>query len=128
MISWDAPETTPLHYNIYFEGTKDVIEVDPEYTSYFIEMEAGDYIFKLTAVYDDCESNYALTPDGEMYVIVEVTSVPENEYEEIVNVIEIYNISGQRVNSTEVNELNQGIYIIKGVTTSGKTIVRKVIR
>ncbi|MBR4837844.1 MAG: T9SS type A sorting domain-containing protein [Bacteroidales bacterium] len=128
MISWDAPETTPLHYNIYFEGTKDVIEVDPEYTSYFIEMEASDYIFKLTAVYDDCESNYALTPDGEMYVIVEVTSVPENEYEEIVNVIEIYNISGQRVNSTEVNELNQGIYIIKGVTTSGKTIVRKVIR
>ena len=128
MISWDAPETTPLHYNIYFEGTKDVIEVDPENTSYFIEMEAGDYIFKLTAVYDDCESNYALTPDGEIYVIVEVTSVPENEYEEIVNVIEIYNINGQLTNTLNINDLNQGIYIIKGVTQSGKTAIRKIVK
>ena len=128
LISWDAPETTPLHYNIYVEGLKDVIEVDPQYTSYFQEMELGDYIFKLTAVYENCESNYALTPNGDMYVIVEVTSVPENEYEEIVEVTEIYNLNGQKVNTANIQELNQGVYFIKGVTESGKMMVRKIVR
>lgn len=128
MLSWDAPETTPLHYNLYCEETKEVIEIDAEYTSYFMEMNPGDYIFRLTAVYDDCESDYAMTPSGDDYVLIEVTSVPEVGYEEIVNIVAIYNINGQLVNAKNVNELNQGMYIIKGVTTSGKTVTRKIVR
>ncbi|MBQ2187546.1 MAG: T9SS type A sorting domain-containing protein [Bacteroidales bacterium] len=128
MLSWDAPETTPLHYNLYCEETKEVIEIDAEYTSYFMEMNPGDYIFQLTAVYDNCESDYAMTPNGDDYVLIEVTSVPEVGYEEIVNIVAIYNINGQLVNAKNVNELNQGMYIIKGVTTSGKTVTRKIVR
>lgn len=128
MLSWDAPETTPLHYNLYCEETKEVIEIDAEYTSYFMEMNPGDYIFQLTAVYDNCESDYAMTPNGDDYVLIEVTSVPEVGYEEIVNIVAIYNINGQLVKAKNVNELNQGMYIIKGVTTSGKTVTRKIVR
>lgn len=128
MLSWDAPETTPLHYNLYCEETKEVIEIDAEYTSYFMEMNPGDYIFQLTAVYDNCESDYAMTPNGDDYVLIEVTSVPEVGYEEIVNIVAIYNINGQLVNAKNVNELNQGMYIIKGVTPSGKTVTRKIVR
>lgn len=127
-LSWDAPETTPLHYNLYCDETKEVIEIEAEYTSCFVEMAQGDYILKLTAVYDGCESDYALTPNGENYILIEVTSVPENGYEEIVNIIAIYNINGQLVNANNVNELNQGMYIVKGITTSGKTVTRKIVR
>lgn len=129
VLSWTAPETTPLHYNLYVESLKEVIEIDPENTSYNYELEPGDYIFKLTAVYEDCESNYALTPGGDNYVLLELTSsIPENEYEEIVNIIDVYNTNGQRINTLNINELSQGIYIIKGVTESGKTVIRKMIK
>ena len=128
MLSWNAPEITPIHYNLYCEETKEVIEVDPEYTSYFLEKEPGDYIFRLTAVYDDCESNYALTADGDDYILIEVTSVPENETEAIVNITAIYNINGQILNTNNINELSNGIFIIKGVTDNGKTVIRKIVR
>ena len=127
VISWDAPETLPLHYNLYCESTKEIIEIDAEYTSYFQEKGIGDYIFRLTAVYEDCESDFALTSNGNDYLLIEVTSVPENEYEEIVNVVAIYNINGQIINAKNTNDLSQGMYIVKGISASGKTIIRKVL-
>lgn len=129
VLSWTAPETTPLHYNLYCEEFKEVIEIDPEFTSYYQELEPGDYVFKLTAWYEDCESDFALTPGGDNYILLELTlSVPENEYEEIVNIIDIYNVNGQRTNVNNINELSNGVYIVKGMTASGKTVVRKICR
>lgn len=131
VISWAAPATTPLHYNLYCESLKEVIEIDPEYTSYYYELEPGDYTFKLTAWYEDCESDFALTENGENYLLIEITdhqSVSENDFETIVNIVEIYNINGQRINTLNINDLNQGIYIIKGVTESGKTVVKKIVK
>lgn len=131
VLSWTAPEALALHYNLYCEATKEIIEIDPENTSYYLELEPGDYIFKLTAWYSECESDYALTPGGDNYVLVEIPihqSINENEYENIVDIIEIFNINGQHVNTLNINELNQGIYIIKGVTETGKTVIRKMIR
>ena len=131
VLAWTAPETQPLHYNLYVEGVKEIIEIDGEYTSYYQELAPGDYIFKLTAVYEDCESDFALTANGDNYLLIEIPnheSVSEIEYEEIVNVTEIYNINGQRVDNTDIRELSQGVYIIKGVTVSGKAVVRKIVR
>ncbi|MBO4567723.1 MAG: T9SS type A sorting domain-containing protein [Bacteroidales bacterium] len=131
VLSWTAPDPLPLHYNLYVEGLKEIIEIDAENTSYYLEEEPGDYIFKLTAWYEDCESDFALTPGGDNYVLVEIPihqSINENEYENIVDIIEIFNINGQHVNTLNINELNQGIYIIKGVTETGKTVIRKMIR
>lgn len=55
-------------------------------------------------------------------------SVPENEYEEIVDIVEIYNINGQALNTNDINKLDKGVYILKGLTNSGKTVVRKVFK
>ena len=132
ILTWDAPETTPLHYMLYREdlntSTTENITIYPEFTDYFDNVEIGDYIYRLTAVYEDCESDYAMTANGDDYVLIEVTSVPENQYEAIVSVIEIYNVNGQRVNSNNINDLHQGIYIVKGVTESGKTVIRKIVK
>ena len=124
-LYWTAPETTPLHYNLYREGFKDVIEIDPEYTSYIEELGAGDYIYKLTAVYDDCESDYALTETGDNYVFITVTGVPENTDEEIVTVTKIYTLSGQMIRNADLEELSKGVYIVQGLTRDGRLVTQK---
>ena len=130
-LSWTAPETLPLHYNLYCDGiSKEVIEIGPESTSYFAEaVPYLENIFRLTAVYGHCESEYALTPDGDDYIlIIDEDAVPEMENEEIVTITGIYNIKGQLVNTKDVNELPTGIYAITGTTNSGKSIVKKVLK
>ena len=127
LLSWEAPDPLPLHYNLYREGMEEVIEIDAEYTSYLEEREPGNYIYRLTAVYDNCESDYALTPTGEDYVTVEVTSVPEVTDEIIVNVTKVYNMRGQAVNCSDLKSLNAGIYILQGVTSTGKLVTRKIM-
>ena len=68
-----------------------------------------------------------INTDGEMGEM-EPTAVPENEYEEIETVTAIYNINGQIINCVDFNKLTQGIYIIEGVSASGKRTVQKVIK
>ena len=134
MLTWEAPAYSVSRYNLYRQlldnGPIEVIEVDANVTSYYDEPAPGTYKYQLTAVYPDMESEFANTVNGDDNLIIEIPdyeSVPEMEFEEIVDIVEIYNINGQRVNAKDVQELNQGIYIIKGVTNSGKTIVKKII-
>ena len=127
MVSWDAPETTPLHYNLYLEGNKEVIEIGPEYTSYFQELEIGDYVIKLTAVYENGESSYALTASGDDYLFITVTGVPENTDEEIVDVLKVYTLNGQLIRNANLETLSRGIYLIQGLSRKGKLVVQKKI-
>ena len=130
-LSWTAPETLPLHYNLYCDGiSKEVIEIEPGCTTYFAEsVPYLENIFRLTAFYEHCESEYALTPDGDDYIlIIDEDAVPEMENEEIVTITGIYNIKGQLVNTKDINELTPGTYAIIGVTSLGKTIVKKVLK
>ena len=128
MLSWDAPETLPLHYNLYCDELKDIIVIDAEYSSYFQEMEVGDYTFRLTAVYEDCESDYALTATGDNYVLIEVTSVPENADEEIVTVTKIYTLNGQMIRNANLEELSRGIYIVQSLTRNGQLVTMRIVR
>ena len=132
MLSWTAPETLPLHYNLYLDGSneKDIIEVDAESTSYHIDDLPYEYnIFRLTAVYEDCESDFALTHNGDDYLLILYElSVPEAEDEEILTITGIYNLKGQLVNTKDINELTPGVYAVIGFTSSGKTIVKKVLK
>ena len=70
----------PVSFNIYRNGT--VIGNVP-YTgawayNYFDNVAAGNYEYQVTAVYEGCESDFALTPDlSQNYVEVSVTSVAE---------------------------------------------------
>ena len=126
LISWSAPEQLPLYYNLYKEQTKEVIEIDANATSYFDESEPGDMVYRLTAVHEDCESDYALTPNGNDYLLIFVTSVPEYNDEEIIQLMNIYTITGQLVKDTTINQLPSGVYIIQGITKNGKMIQKKI--
>lgn len=130
-ISWIAPDTQPLHYNLYrySEIYKDetIIEVAADATSYFDETGIGAYKYQLTAVYEDCESDFALTPEGENHVYIEVTGIEENTDSRIVNVLNVYNMTGQRIMVNDINELNTGVYILQGLTEDGRLVNQKVM-
>ena len=130
-LSWVAPETQPLHYNLYRyqEINKDdvIIEVPGDATSYYDESGLGIYKYQLTAVYENCESDFALTPDGENYVYMEVTGIKENGNEQIVTITRIYNMNGQCLKHCNVNELSNGVYLIQGRTEDGQTVNKKIV-
>ena len=127
LLSWEAPEITPIHYNLYREGSKEVIEIDPEFTSFIEELGTGDYVYKLTAVYDDCESDFALTETGDDYVLITVTSVPENATEEITTIVKVYTLNGQMIRQINLEELSRGVYIVQGLTSNGNLVTKKMI-
>ena len=131
MLTWTAPETQPLHYNLYryHDINKDllIIEVEGDATSYFDECSVGQYKYQLTAVYDDCESEYALTPDGIDYIDIEVTGIEEHADSRIVTVLNVYNMNGQRITVSTMDELTTGVYIIQGLTEDGKLVTNKVV-
>ena len=131
LLTWDAPETLPLHYNLYrtepLNGARVLIEVSPDATSYFDEAEIGSHYYQLTAVYEDCESDFALTPDGEDHVYIYVTGIQENTSEEIVTLMRVYNMSGQVLKCSDTNTLTNGVYILQGLTKEGKLVSRKVV-
>ena len=131
MLTWDAPEVLPLHYNLYrFDlNVKEniVIEVSADATSYYDEAEMGYYKYQLTAVYEECESEFALTPNGEDHVDIVVTGVTENGEGDIVTVVNLYNMRGQQFGTKDLNELNSGIYILQGLTQDGRLVSRKVV-
>ena len=131
MLTWEAPETMPLHYNLYRSemDVKDVvvIEVPGDATSYYDEAALGLYKYQLTAVYEDCESDFALTPDGENYVMIDVTGIGENTSDEIITLVNIYNMQGQMMKTINPDELSTGVYILQGLTEDGRMVSRKVV-
>ena len=130
-LNWTAPETQPLHYNLYrYENIyKDqvVIEVEADATSYFDECGIGQYTYQLSAVYEHCESDFALTPEGEDYITIEVTGIEESENNEIVTVTRIYTLNGQCLKHSDLSALSNGVYLLQGLTEDGKLVSRKVV-
>ena len=131
-LSWIAPQELPQHYNLYFTDPSScttILEIDPAETEFIDHMSViGEVVYQLTAVYEDCESEFALTPDGEDHITIEITGISENTEQEIVSILSIYNIKGQLVNTKDISELTPGVYAIIGTTESGKTIVKKVLK
>ena len=131
MLTWEAPEVLPLHYNLYrydLEVKENVvIEVPADATSYYDEAVMGVYKYQLTAVYEECESEFALTPDGEDNVVVEVTGITENAEGDIVTIVNLYNMRGQQLGTKDLNGLGTGVYILQGLTMDGKLVSKKVV-
>lgn len=130
-LTWIAPEILPLHYNLYRYDLSNkenvIIEVDGAATSYYDESGIGQYKYQLTAVYENCESEFALTPDGEDCIYMEVTGISENAIGEMASILRIYNANGQCLNAKEINELSNGVYILQGLTQDGRLVSRKVV-
>lgn len=131
LLTWDAPETQPLWYQLYItlpDETIIVAEIDPTETEYFHELPtAATITYRLIAVYEYCESEYALTPDGENHVTVEITGIEENTDSKIVTVLNVFNMKGQHISVNGINELNTGVYIIQGLTEDGRLVSQKVM-
>lgn len=118
-LMWTATPEPALHYNLYREqiakGTMEVIEVDGEATEYSDEsVGIGDYTYRLTAVYETCESDYATTISGEDYLFITVTSINENILTEPIGDGNIYTLDGRCLGTT-LPEGFKGIYIRDGV-------------
>lgn len=130
-LSWDVLETQPLHYNLYRHNNivKDdiIIEVPGNATNYYDSCGPGSFTYQLTAVYENCESDFALTPDGQDHVFIEVTGIEENTNEVIVKVLNVFNMKGQRITVNDINELNTGVYILQGLTEDGRMVSQKVV-
>ena len=130
-LTWTAPETQPLHYNLYrydmVNRENIVIEVAGDATEYFDESGLGSYKYQLTAVYEDCESDFALTPAGEDFVIVDVTGIEETSDEAIATVLRIFTMNGQCLKHCNLDELGNGIYLIQGMTEEGQMVTRKMV-
>ncbi len=130
-ITWTAPESQPLHYNLYRHGIINkedtVIEVPGDATSYFDESGLGEYKYQLTAVYEDCESEFALTPDGENYIDIVVTGIGEASENEMVTTTRIFTMNGQCLKHNNTEKLSNGVYIIQGLTEDGKLVSHKVV-
>ena len=131
LLSWLMPETTPLHYNLYVvqpNGCTTTIEVEPTENTYYDETTLiGTVIYQLTAVYEDCESDYALTPDGENFVSIEVTGIDESIADEIVTVVRIFTMNGQSLKTYDIHTLSNGIYILQGLTQDGRMVYKKMV-
>lgn len=116
-LKWAAPEELPLFYNLYRKnlntGDEDRIVVDANANDYFDEVGIGDYQYWLTAFHEDCESDPALTPYGDAYLLITVTSVDENTEEEIVGDGKIYTIDGRCLGTT-LPESFRGMYFQNG--------------
>ncbi len=131
LLSWESPEILPLHYNLYRSDiiTKEsiVIEIDGTETSYYDACGIGSYNYQLTAVYENCESDFALTPTGENQIIIDVTGIDENMSEEMVSIVRIYSMNGQCLKHNNTHELSSGLYILQGLTEDGRWVNRKVV-
>ena len=130
-LTWTAPETRPLHYNLYITdpvACTTTVEIDPSETEYSDETTViGTIKYQLTAIYENCESDFALTLDGLDYLQIEITGVEENADNNIVNVLNVYNMSGQRVSIGSIDELGTGVYILQGLTEDGRLVSHKVM-
>lgn len=129
-LLWTAAEELPLFYHLYRRdlATQEEhrFEVDANATEYFDEVGIGDYMYWITAIHEECVSEPAITVGGETYVLVEVTSVDEDVDEEIVTVTKIYTMNGQLLRNARLEDLSHGIYILQGLTSSGKLVNRKI--
>ena len=83
------------------------------------------FTYQLTAVYEQCESDFALTPTGDSFLTIEVTGLEEQPSNSLIKVLSIYNMKGQRVEANDISELPIGIYIIQGLTEDGRLVCEK---
>ena len=143
---------TANSFNIYRNGNL-IDNVNANETGiyeYYDQVAIGNYQYQVTAVYEDCESEFALTPDGTMnYVEVNVTDVNEfasstklypNPTNGMVRIeasgitrLTVVNALGQVLydapasgDMTELNlgQYNAGVYMVRIASANGVSVKR----
>ena len=109
-------------------SVEDTLEIEGTATSYFDETGIGQFKYQLRGASAPCGLTLpATTPEGEDYIYIEVTGIEEHTTGQIVTLLRVFNAKGQRLNTNNVNELSNGIYILQGLTEDGKLVSRKVM-
>ena len=159
-IVWTAPEDrTPDSYTVIVidhlqnDLTNEITGItETHYDDMTATVDATDRSYKVKAVYEECESEFALTPEGDDFVRITDLDVTENtllatlypnptngqltiEMESMTSV-EVFNLVGQcllRENVTEGNaiidmsSLQNGVYMVKVSAISG-SVMQKVVK
>ena len=152
-LTWDrGGDSNPAKYFIYRSSDGNeyakIDEVAGSINTYF-DPVVGDYYYKVTAKYSNCESDFATSVSGANYVHVTITGVAEKDnlvkvypnpandklYLKGVGIssIALYNIVGQVVYSSqnsdaeqtiELGEMPSGVYMLKISTSEGDVVKR----
>lgn len=156
-IAWDAPEErTPDSYTVVIVNnitneTTEVTGVADLYYEDALTVEEMDKSYKVKAVYEECESEFALTESGDDFVNVNNLSVSEGIINAVVypnptsgqltieaeamTAVSVYDLVGQCVMRQSVDNdqavidmdnLQNGIYMIKVETRNGAVMQRVV--
>ena len=147
-----------IGYNIY-RSTDNVdyvliATVDGDVTEYFDAPGAGTYYYQVTALYDGCESDPAISGENpdQNYVVVGVTGIGENSTDvnlfpnptkgnvtiQAMNMhrITVVSVLGQVVFDTELDQdeyilnmakFNTGMYMVRVYTDEGVTVKRVTV-
>ena len=156
-VEWQAPEDrvpdsyTLFIYNMIANDTTIVTDLTETVYESVCAIDGTDKVFQVKAVYPECESDFALTSNGEDFVRLTGLSVNENTIEaklypnpatsqltveaEEMTEVSVYDIVGQCVmkqsvdNSSaviEMENLRNGIYMVKVETRNGAVMQRVV--
>jgi len=157
-IAWNVPEErepdsyTVVIVNNLTQETTEVTGVTETFYEEAITIEEMDKSYKVKAVYEECESEFAQTESGEDFININNLSVPESlmnvvlypnpttglltvEQEGLTSV-EVYNLVGQRLLREDVTEstatfdmssLQNGVYLVK-VNTNLGSVMQKVVK
>ena len=149
-LSWEAPEGgNAVAYNVYMNG--EVIAENLTATEYNYSCDYGFYVFAVEAVYENEMTSVKIAKG---YDYIDHTSVGENNEKafniypnptngnitvcgEEINMVEVYNLCGQKVMAIEANSSNvnvnmnalaTGVYMVKIVDNNGNATVNKVVK
>ena len=157
-VEWQAPEDrvpdsyTLIVYDMIGNDTTILTNLTETVYESVYAIDGTDKIFQVKAVYPECESEFALTADGDDFVRLTSFSVGENAIEaklypnptlgqltieaENMTSIGVYNLIGQCLVETtakdgtvilDMNGLQNGVYMVKVNTKSG-SVMQKVIK
>ena len=158
-IKWTAPEDrTPDSYTVTIinhmleDETTEVTGITETQYVYESEVLAFDVSLKVKAVYPECESEFALTEQGEDFLHLTNASVDEDPHSNVklypnptsgqlsiaaVNMtsVSVYDLVGQCVMqmsaekgqlTLDMSQLQNGIYFVKVNTANGSAVQRVV--
>ena len=144
----------PVNFAVYRDGSQiATVPYTGAYSyTYLDNIAAGNYEYQVKALYEDCESDFALTANGQNYVTVNVTAVdeisdrisiypnPTNSNVTIeaagMNRITVVSALGQVVYDAAVNadnvmlnlgQFKAGIYMVRISTEAGVSVKRVTV-
>ena len=149
-INWNAPEGgNAIAYNFYSDGVLAMENITD--TQITMECDYGFYVFAVEALYENEMTSVKMVKGIDYQDHTSVAENQENVYSiypnptngniticgEEIDMVEVYNICGQKVMTVEANsnnvnvnmsELTTGVYMVKITDKNGNSTVNKVVK